>query len=183
MADSFDPDDAARNWNDFVERMNQQFMDAFEQNVEAQAEFVESWSETLESASEGDELSEGVQGYARAYEAWMDAAQRMVDRVNDSMQGEDIEVEEFRDIWLNTANEAFKEAMSTTAFAAATGESVQQALDLRQQAGEASESTLSELGFATEGQIVEVGERLVELERRQHAVERKLDRIIEELEE
>ncbi|NHN48901.1 poly(R)-hydroxyalkanoic acid synthase subunit [Halostella sp. JP-L12] len=183
MADSFNPDDAAQNWNSFVEQMNKQFMDAFEQNVEAQAEFVESWTETLEANADDQELTEGVKGYARAYEAWMDAAQQMVERVNDSMEGEDVEVEEFRDIWLNTANEAFKEAMSTTAFAAATGESVQQALDLRQQAGEASESTLSELGFATEGQIVEVGERLVELERRQHAVEQKLDRIVEELEE
>ncbi|WP_135534521.1 MULTISPECIES: poly(R)-hydroxyalkanoic acid synthase subunit [Halostella] len=182
MTDSYTPDAAAQNWNSFVEQMNEQFMDAFEQNVEAQAEFVESWTETLETSIDDDEMTEGVKGYARAYEAWMDAAQQMVDRVNDSAQGEDVEVEEFRDIWLNTANEAFKEAMSTTAFAAATGESVQQALDIRQQADEAAESTLHDLGFATEGDIVEIGERLVELERRQHAVEQKLDRIIEELE-
>jgi hypothetical protein len=182
MTDSYSPDAAAQNWNSFVDQMNEQFMDAFEQNVEAQAEFVESWSETLESNIDDDEMTEGVKGFSRAYEAWMDAAQQMVDRVNDSVEGEDVEVEEFRDIWLNTANEAFKEAMSTTAFAAATGESVQQALDLQQQADEAAESTLHNLGFATEGDIVEIGERLVELERRQHAVEEKLDRILEELE-
>jgi hypothetical protein len=183
MTDSPTPNAAADGWNQFVERMNQQFMDAFEQNVEAQAEFVESWTETFESSVDDDEMTEGVKGYARAYEAWMDAAQRMVDRVNDASRDEDVEIEEFRDIWLNTANEAFKEAMSTTAFAAATGESVQQALDLQQQADEAAESTLHNLGFATEGDIVEIGERLVELERRQHEVEEKLDRILEELEE
>jgi len=181
MTDSYTPNATAEGWNQFVDQMNQQFMDAFEQNVEAQAEFVESWTETFESSVDDDEMTEGVKGYARAYEAWMDAAQRMVDRVNDAAEGEDVEVSEFRDIWLNTANEAFKEAMSTTAFAAATGESVGEALDLRQQADEAAESTLHDLGFATEGDIVEIGERLVELERRQHAVEEKLDRIIEEL--
>jgi flagellar biosynthesis chaperone FliJ len=179
MTDSYTPTEMESGWNQFVQRMNEEFIDALEQNMEAQAEFVESWSKTVGEASGDEQLQSGVEGYARAYEVWMDAAQQMVERANDAFDGEDVEVEEFRDVWLNSANDAFKEVMSTTAFAAATGETVEGALDVQRQADEAAETTLHSLGFATEGDIQEVGERLVELERRQHAVEQKLDRILD----
>ncbi|MFC4990170.1 MULTISPECIES: poly(R)-hydroxyalkanoic acid synthase subunit PhaE [Saliphagus] len=170
------------NWNAFVEQWNEQFMDSVEENMEAQARFVESWAETVEATTDDAEMSEGVQGYARAYEAWMDASERMVERMNDQLEGEEVEMEEFRDIWLDTANDAFKEVMSTTAFARMTGETVGDLMEAQQDAEEAAESTLSTLGFATESGVTEVGDRLVELERRQHAVEEKLDRVLEELE-
>jgi len=151
--------------------------------MEAQAQFVESWSETVGEASDDTEISDGVEGYARAYETWMTASQQMVERANDQLEGEDVDIEEFRDIWLNTANEAFKEVMSTTAFAKMTGETVGDVLELQEQADEAAQETLNSLGFATEGDVVEIGDRLVELERRQHAVEQKLDRVLEHVED
>ncbi|WIV68255.1 poly(R)-hydroxyalkanoic acid synthase subunit PhaE [Natrialbaceae archaeon AArc-T1-2] len=172
-----------QNWNAFVEQWNEQLLEALEENMEAQAQFVESWTQTVEETTDDEEMADGVEGYARAYEAWMDASRQMVERVNDVAEGEDVDVEEFRDIWLNTANEAFKEVMSTTAFAKMTGETVGDVLDAQQQADETAESTLRTLGFATERDVVEVGDRLVELERRQHAVEQKLDRVLEELQE
>ncbi|WP_254524376.1 poly(R)-hydroxyalkanoic acid synthase subunit PhaE [Natrinema caseinilyticum] len=180
MADSQPP---AQNWNTFVEQWNEQFLDALEDNMEAQARFVESWSETVGDISEDAEVSDGVEGYARAYETWMNASKQMVERMNDQLEGEDVDVEEFRDIWLNTANEAFKDVMSTTAFAKMTGETVGDVLELQQQADEASQETLRTLGFATEADVVEIGDRLVELERRQHAVEEKLDRVLEQIED
>ncbi len=172
-----------QNWNAFVEQWNEQFLDALEGNMEAQAGFVESWAETVERATEDGEMADGVEGYARAYDAWMDASTQMVDRMNDIVEGEDVDLEEFRDVWLNTANEAFKEVMSTTAFARMTGETVGDVLEAQQEADEAAETTLRMLGFATETDVVEVGDRMVELERRQHAVERKLDRVLEAVEE
>ncbi|MFC4245437.1 poly(R)-hydroxyalkanoic acid synthase subunit PhaE [Natribaculum luteum] len=172
-----------QNWNALVEQWNEQFLEALEQNMEAQAQFVESWSEAVEETADDVEAAEGVEGYARAYDAWMNASQQMVERMNDVVEGEDVDLEEFRDIWLNTANEAFKEVMSTTAFARMTGETVGDVLEAQQQADEAAETTLRTLGFATESDVVEVGDRLVELERRQHAVEQKLDRVLEELQE
>jgi hypothetical protein len=39
------------------------------------------------------------------------------------------------------------------------------------------------MGFSTREDVEEVGERLVELERRQHEVEQKLDQILDHLEE
>ena len=181
MSDSQQPQ--MQNWNAFVEQWNEQLLEALENNMEAQAQFVESWSETVGEVSEENEISDGVEGYARAYETWMNASKQMVDRVNDSIEGEDVDVEEFRDIWLNTANEAFKDVMSTTAFARMTGETVGDVLELQQEADEASQETLRTLGFATEEGVVEVGDRLVELERRQHAVEQKLDRVLDHLED
>jgi len=168
-----------QDWNAFAEQWNEQFLEALEDNMEAQAQFVESWSETVGEASDDTEISDGVEGYARAYETWMTASQQMVERANDQLEGENVYIEEFRDIWLNTANEAFKEVMSTTAFAKMTGETVGDVLELQEQADEAAQETLNSLGFATEGDVVEIGDRLVELERRQHAVEQKLDRVLE----
>ncbi|QCW02589.1 poly(R)-hydroxyalkanoic acid synthase subunit PhaE [Natrinema pallidum] len=180
MSDSQPP---MGDWNAFAEQWNEQFLDALEDNMEAQAQFVESWSETVGEVSEEAEFSDGVEGYARAYETWMNASQQMVDRMNDQLEGEDVDIEEFRDIWLNTANEAFKDVMSTTAFAKMTGETVGDVLEMQQQADEAAQETLRSLGFATQDDVVEIGDRLVELERRQHAVEQKLDRVLEHLDE
>jgi hypothetical protein len=170
-------------WNGFVEQMNEQFMEAVEANMEAQAEFVESWSEAVEEGVDEPEAAEGVQGYARAYETWMEAAEQMVERANDAVEGDDVDVEEFRDVWLNSANEAFKEVMSTSAFAAATGQTVAGAMEAKRQADDAAETTLHDLGLPTESDVQEVGDRLVELERRQHEVEQKLDRVLEHLDE
>ena len=72
--------------------------------------------------------------------------------------------------------------MGTSAFAAANGQLVNAMMELREQTDEISEDTLEQLGLPTRSDIEEVGERLVELERRQHRVEEKLDEIIEALE-
>lgn len=183
MTDSYTPTGMDANWTEFMETMNEEFLEAFEQNMEAQAEFVESWSETVGSATEDQDLSSGVHGYARAYQVWMDAAQQMIERSSEAFEGEDVEFEEFRDTWLNAANQAFKEVMSTTAFAAATGQTVERALDAQRQSTEAAEATLHQLGMPTESDVQEVGDRLVELERRQQDVESKLEEILATLDE
>jgi glycogen debranching enzyme len=175
--------DASDDWSEFVEQMNESFATALEENVEAQADFVETWFDTLDGASDGEEATESIQSYSQAYEAWMDAATQQFDRTSDALRGEEVELAEFRDLWLETANESFKEVLSTPAFAAATGRTVEEALELRREVDEAGQDTLHQLGFATEGDVREIGERLVELERRQHAVEEKLDRVLDAVEE
>jgi len=179
MSTMTDTDD----WNEFAREMSEQFATALERNVEAQADFVETWFDTVDETIDAGGADETMEGYATAYQAWMDAAVDQFERTSDALEGEDVDPEEFRDVWLNTANEAFSEVMATPAFAAATGQTVEQALELRREVDAAAQDTLSELGFATEGDVVEVGERLVELERRQHDVERKLDRVLDHLEE
>ncbi|WP_436928367.1 poly(R)-hydroxyalkanoic acid synthase subunit PhaE [Halosimplex halobium] len=171
-------------WTEMVEEMNDAVADSLEQNMKAQAAFVESWAEAVEdSVPEEDTMAEGIQGYNRAYEVWMDAAEQMFERTTDAAQGEDVGPAEFRDIWLQSANEAFKEVMSTSAFAAANGQLVERMMEMRREADDVSQETISQLGFPTRDDMDEVGERLVELERRQHEVEQKLDRILDHLEE
>ncbi len=170
-------------WNEFMQAMNQQFAQSLEQNVEAQTQFVESWFETLEQTSDPEQMGEAFEGTANAYTTWMEASQQAYERSMDAMSGEDVEPEEFRDIWLNAANEAFKEVADTTAFAATTGQTVEEALEYQQQIDDLADETLHTLGFATKRDVQEVGERLIELERRQHAVERKLDTVIDHLED
>ena len=163
----------------FFEQMSETYTDALKRNVDAQAAFTDQWMASMEEAMSEERLDDASEGAVRAYEAWMDAAESSYERVGDALEGEDVDPEEFRDIWFNAANKAFKESMSTTAFAAATGQNVEDVLDLQQQLDEAAEQTLHGMGFATTGDVREVGERLVEIERRQHAIEEKLDQLLE----
>ncbi len=49
---------------------------------------------------EQDDLADGMDGYNRAYDGVVDAAEQMVERSTDAAQGEDVDPAEFRDIWL-----------------------------------------------------------------------------------
>ncbi|WP_159902684.1 poly(R)-hydroxyalkanoic acid synthase subunit PhaE [Salinirussus salinus] len=174
--------DQQEQWTEMMEQMNDAVAESIEQNMAAQADFVESWAEAVEgSVPDEDVVADGIEGYNRAYEVWMDAAERMADRSAAIAEGEDVAPEEFRDIWLQSANEAFKEVLSTEAFAAANGQLVESMMEMRGDVDEATQDALAQAGLATRDDVEEVGERLVELERRQHAVEKKLDRILEEL--
>jgi hypothetical protein len=170
----------AESMESFFEQMSRTYTDALKRNVDAQAAFADSWMESMEEAMSEERLDDASEGAVRAYEAWMDAAEASYERVGDALEGEDVDPDEFRDIWFNAANKAFKESMSTTAFAAATGQNVEDVLDFQEQMNEATEQTLHGMGFATTGDVREVGERLVEIERRQHAIEEKLDRLLEQ---
>ncbi|MFB6202328.1 MAG: poly(R)-hydroxyalkanoic acid synthase subunit PhaE [Halorhabdus sp.] len=176
--------DVQEEYSNAVEEMNEAVVESIEQNMQAQAAFVESWTDALsESMIDEDELSDGIDGYNEATEAWLNAAERMFERSADAAQGEEVDPTEFRDIWLQSANEAAKEIMGTSAFAAANGQLIESMLEMRQQADDVGQETIAELGFPTREDVNEVGERLIELERRQHDVEEKLDRILEALEE
>jgi len=170
-------------WTEMVEEMNTAVADSMEQNMKAQAAFVESWADAVEdSIPKEGEMSEGLQGYNRAYEEWVDAAEQMVERSTAAAQGEDVDPAEFRDIWLKSANEAFKQVMGTSAFAAANGQLVESMMEMQQETEELSQDAIAQMGFPTQENMDEVAERLIELERRQHAVEEKLDHIIDQLE-
>lgn len=172
-----------QDWGQLMEQMNEAVADSIERNVEAQTAWLESWSDAVDETMLSDEeVSDGIEGYRRAYEVWMDTAEQMVERTGDAFDGEDVDAEEFRDLWLQSANESFKEVMSTSAFASANGQLVEVLMEAQQDFDEVTQDNLAQMGMATRGDVVEVGERLVELERRQHAVEEKLDRILEELE-
>jgi polyhydroxyalkanoate synthesis regulator phasin len=171
-------------WNEMVEQMNEAVAESVEQNMEAQAAFMESWSDAFDnSVPEEDVVAEGLEGYNRAYEVWMDAASQMFERTTDAAEGEDVDATEFRDIWLNSANEAFKEVMSTSAFASANGQLVETMMEMQQEVDEVTQDTIAQMGMPTRDDVDEVGERIVELERRQHDVEQKLDRVLDALEE
>jgi len=171
-------------WTEMVEQLNEAIAESVEQNVRAQAAFAESWTDAMEqNLPEEEVMTDGVEGMNRAYEVWMDAAEQVMAKTADAAQGEDVEPRELRDIWLQSANQAFKEVMSTSAFAAANGRLVTNVLEAQQEVDEANQDTLSQLGFSTRDDVEEVGERLVELERRQHAVEEKLDAVLDHLAE
>lgn len=169
-------------WWEQAASMNQQYTDAVEQTVAAQSRFVDAWLDSVDDATSQDRVDEGAEAVVNAYDIWMQAAQDTVEQMNDAMEGEDVQPEQFRNTWLNAANRAFKEAMRTSAFAHATGESIDDALQVQQFRDELTEELLHEYGLPTTSDIEEVGERLVELERRQHKVEQRLDDVLDALE-
>ena len=171
-------------WSDVVEQMNDAVADSIEQNMAAQAAFVESWADAVENRTlDEEEIADGMEGYNRAYEVWMDASEQLFERTADAAQGEDVDPSEFRDVWLQSANEAFTEVMSTSAFASANGQLVEVLMEMQQQVDQVTQDTVAQMGMPTRDDVEEVGERLVELERRQHDVEEKLDRVLDAVEE
>lgn len=181
MSDS-DPSPDADEWAEFAASVNETMLGALERNVEVQTEFVDAWVDSLEEGVEpAGDPEEALESYARAYEIWMDAATAQSEDLLEGLETGDVSATTARDRWLDAANEAFKEVMGTSAFAAATGQTVERALEAQRAADEAAEETLHALGFATRSDVQEVGERLVELERRQHAVEQNLERVLDAL--
>ena len=171
-------------WGDLFGQMNEAVAESFEKNLEAQSAMMESWMGSFEGSMPDDEvMGDGMEGMAGAYEVWMNAAEEMFERTTDAAQGEDVAPQEFRDIWLRSANEAFSEVLSTTAFAHANGQLVEQVMEMQEEMTEMTEDQLATMGIATNDDVQEVGERLIELERRQHTVEKKLDQILDALEE
>lgn len=167
-----------------VEQMNETFLHSLEENVAAQSALVESWSEALEaSLPEEETISEGIEGYTAAIEVFLEGTEELVGETTQAMESGEVDPRAIRDIWLRSSNEALKELMSTTAFAAANGEFVDSMLELDQEIDELTQDSLADVGIATRDDVGEVAERLIELERRQHEVERKLDTILEVLEE
>lgn len=177
-------DNIQNEFNDMVEQMNDAVAESIQKNIEAQTSLFESWADTFEdSIPEEDVVAEGFEGYANAYEVWVDAVEEAFDETTNVLEGEDVSPEQFRDIWLSSANEAFKQVMSTSAFAQANGQLVESIMELQQDVDEVTQDTLAQMGMATQDDVQEVGKRLVELERRQHDVEQKLDRVLDALEE
>jgi trans-aconitate methyltransferase len=175
---------AADEWADVVEQFNEATVEGIESALEEQAAFTEAWIDAVEEgAADVAETSADPEAFAQAYAVWIDATERLFARLTDAIEGEEVEPGELRDIWLDAANEAFSEVMGTSAFAAATGQTIGSALDAQEAADEATRDLLHAYGLATDEDVREVGERLVELERRQHAVENKIDRLLDATEE
>lgn len=169
-------------WQRWLE-LNEQYADAAEETMAAQGRVVEAWADSVEEATEEEYVDEGVNSLVRAHEIWMEAARETVEGMTDLVEGEDVDVERFRDTWLNAANQGFKETMRTAAFAEATGESVDELLDLKRRVDEATEATLHAWQLPALSDVEEVGARIVELERRQHAVEDRLETVLDALED
>lgn len=172
-----------QDWSEMFEQMNDAFTDSVEKSMQAQSELMESMSGSMEtSMPDEDTMADGIEGYAAAYEVWMNATEEILERTADAAQGEEVEPEEFRDIWLRSANEAFSEVLSTSAFAQANGQLVEQMMEMQQEVNDVTQDSLAQMGMATGDDVEEVAERLIELERRQHEVENKLDQLIDAVE-
>ncbi len=167
--------------SEFYPQFNDEIMRGVDQYIEAQARFIEAWQENLTKQADDEIITEGARGIADAYQIWLDASREWIEQLVAVAEGEELNPRDIRDVWLRAANDSSQALMSTAAFAQLTGQSVRDGLELQRQRDEAMQAMLETMGVATGDNVEEVGERLVELERRQHAVERKLDRLLEQL--
>jgi len=151
--------------------------------MEAGDRATEAWLDAVDDATRQEFLDEEAAVPFDVYGVWMQAARDTFEHATEAVEGEDVPVERFRDTWLTAANRAFKRAMSTSAFADATGRSTDATLAWRQEWDEAMTDALHAAGLPTDDDVREVGERLVEVERRQHGVEERLDDAIAALDD
>lgn len=178
---SSDTDRGADWWRQWLQ-LNEEYAATATRTLDAQSRLADAWSDSVDEATRAEHVDEWMEATVDAHELWMRAAQETIEQANDVMEGESVPPERFRDTWLNAANGAFEAFMETSAFASATGQSVEDALALKRQVDDAVETTLSDLRLPTRGGLEEIGERLVELERRQHEVESRLDEILDAIE-
>lgn len=170
-------------WVSTMGDMNESFLQIFNQNMNMQMEFMKMWIDTVGRSGLDDVWSDELKAYVRAYGIWMAANREQFERLTDALEGKDVSLEEFPDIWFQAANSAFKEVMSTSAFASTMGESIESFSRRGSETDDSMEGMLRGHDLPTEGDREEIGERLVELERRQHDVEKKIDELIDTLEE
>jgi len=165
-------------------RTTEVLTNSVERSIQMQTELVGAWTETLEgTVPEAEVIAEGIDGYLGAYELWLDSIETLFDTAVGAAEGEDVDPGELRDVWLQSTNEALSELMSTGAFAAVDDRFAETLLAAQLEFDELTQDSLAQAGFATRKDTSEATERLVELERRQRAVEEKLDRILDAVEE
>lgn len=172
---AMDPDDP-------FPHMSEEIIHGIDQYIEAQTAFIETWVESIEASTDDEVLTSGARGIAEAYEVWLAASREWTDHLTAVTEGEEFDPRAVRDVWLRAANESSQAIMGTDAFARLTGQRVEEALEIQRQRDETVQAMLEGMGVATSHSVEEVGERLVELERRHHDVAQKLDRILERLE-
>jgi hypothetical protein len=169
---------------DLVGRTNEAVVNSVEQNIEMQTRLVETMTGAVDQAvPRADVLEEGVDGYISAYNVWIDGMEELFGTAVSAVEGEDVGPGELRDIWLKSTNDALSELMATGAFAAVDDRFVETMLAAQLELDEVTQDSLAQVGAATRKDVSETSERLVELERRHRAVEQKLDRLIEAVEE
>ncbi|MDX1746029.1 MAG: poly(R)-hydroxyalkanoic acid synthase subunit, partial [Halobacteriales archaeon] len=131
MSDPKGQDAESPPWSAFVDELNASLAASIEDNMAAQEEFAEAWFDALDDSgvTATETHIDGMQAYIRGLETWMQAIEEQYRLAINALEGEDVQPEEFRDIWLNAANQAFKEVMRSSAFAATTGEAIDNALE------------------------------------------------------
>lgn len=164
-------------------QMSDEVMHGVDQYIEAQTRFLEAWHENIQRTTDDEVVASGANGVVEAYKIWLEASREWSEQLLAVAEGEELNPRDVRDVWLRAANESAQSLMSTAAFARMTGQSIDDSLELQRQQDDAIQAMLEGMGVATAHSMEEVGERLIELERRQHAVESKLDRLLDHLEE
>jgi len=178
-----DGDRATDGFDDLFAGLNESVAASLERNVEAQTALVAATTEAVfGNTPDETEVASGVAGSLAASEVWLDATRRAAEEMSAAVDNDTVDPERFRDIWLEAANDSLAELVSTDAFAGANGEFVEAMLDRRQELADLREESLAQAGVATQADVSEVAERLIELERRQHDIERKLDDLLEAVE-
>lgn len=136
-----------------------------------------SWKAFLTSLRRAGAHSGGTL-FGESFRIWtqtIDQASQMT--VERASNGEGPPVEDLVNLWTNAYADAMKPMLGSPLYAAAQGETVDAALDARKRLQEQAEHSLRSVGISTRSDLLEVGQRLIELERRQQRVENLLREI------
>lgn len=165
--------------NDYMDTM----FETFEKGMKMQQNMAENWTEAMNESfrsTDPEQFSDLPDGIRESWETWMNFFENSMEMAQEDEEDQP-DPQKFISMWLRTANQASKDILSTKAFSALTGLYLNKILSMKQKSDKVNERMIHNMGLPTVSDLEEVGERLLELERRQQKVEEKLDRILEEL--
>ncbi len=100
---------------------------------------------------------------------WMRIMQEASERTREAMSdGRGITPDLYTDLWTRGASEFAKEVLEDPAFARMAGQTAEGAATARHRMREEGANRARDMGLAAHDDVVEIGERLIELERRIH---------------
>ncbi len=157
--------DAARVWTQMSKEAADNFARATEMGLDASRALMQSWVRAPSAGGNGRSTAP----FAHAGDAWMRAMAEASRRTQDAVQkGQVLTPDLYADVWTRAAGEIAQEIVEDPAFARITGNVVNASMVNREEFATRSAQRARDIGIAAHEDVVEVGRRLVELERRVH---------------
>lgn len=169
-------------WQAGLDRQYEASRIALEQSLETQRSVVDGWIGLVESITPETRSSRStLRGLGWSYDLWEETIRNVLVHLDDTIDGDGIDLEALQLVWLHAMDDAFSEITSRPAFATEASRSLEQVLRGQRALIEARRERLHEADLPTDDDLARVGERLLGLEARQKRVEDRLDSILETL--
>lgn len=112
-----------------------------------------------------------LEAHRKLYETWLEATRDSLEKLQGAVapakaEPPPLSYEGLYDLWINAYAKLFTEAMNTPLFAATIGQYLDTMLEIKKGLNHSTGKTLKALGLPTRGDLDEIYERLIAIDRR-----------------